>query len=381
MGLRLNRRWTVAICILLLWLAAGIPVALTEDGPNRKQRSPAATSRFDSSQYRQIRRKRERDRKEKREEHEDEDHEDEKDKKDREDEDHDHDDGDTTTDHDDGDHDDEDHDDRDHDDEHGDDDDDDDDGGGGTSGGSYVVLGYNDLGMHCMNQDFSRLCILPPFNNLHAQVIRRGKEPDIVTRNVDVTYRVLNNTRSTNKTNFWQWAPALFGVNLAPDVGLTGNRLFGSMSPTGQNDWSATGIPITPIDDNGNLDPYPLAEITVASGGKTVAATNAVVPVSWEISCNLCHPNVPAGTDVTGADVEFDILARHDRRHKTQLQASAAGGRPVLCAGCHADPALGTPGIPGVKSLSRAIHGSHALHVAPLTAMGATPVTRAIPAL
>ena len=31
---------------------------------------------------------------------------------------------------------------------------------------SYVVLGYNDLGMHCMNQDFSQLCILPPFNTL-----------------------------------------------------------------------------------------------------------------------------------------------------------------------------------------------------------------------
>ncbi len=46
----------------------------------------------------------------------------------------------------------------------------------------FVVLGYNDLGMHCMNQDFSQLCILPPFNNLHAQVIdRRGEEPRIAS--------------------------------------------------------------------------------------------------------------------------------------------------------------------------------------------------------
>jgi hypothetical protein len=26
----------------------------------------------------------------------------------------------------------------------------------------YVVLGYNDLGMHCMQQDFSEMMILPP---------------------------------------------------------------------------------------------------------------------------------------------------------------------------------------------------------------------------
>ena len=30
--------------------------------------------------------------------------------------------------------------------------------------GDMVVLGYNDLGMHCMNQDFSEFMILPPFN-------------------------------------------------------------------------------------------------------------------------------------------------------------------------------------------------------------------------
>ena len=27
-----------------------------------------------------------------------------------------------------------------------------------------VVFGYNDLGMHCMNSDFSEIMVLPPFN-------------------------------------------------------------------------------------------------------------------------------------------------------------------------------------------------------------------------
>ncbi|HRA66468.1 MAG TPA: hypothetical protein PL187_10635, partial [Caldilinea sp.] len=36
----------------------------------------------------------------------------------------------------------------------------------------YVVLGWNDLGMHCYNRDFQNLAVLPPYNNLWAQVIK-----------------------------------------------------------------------------------------------------------------------------------------------------------------------------------------------------------------
>ena len=48
-----------------------------------------------------------------------------------------------------------------------------------------VVFGYNDLGMHCMNDDFSELLILPPFNNLHAQVVDRSEsDPHIIKENL-----------------------------------------------------------------------------------------------------------------------------------------------------------------------------------------------------
>ena len=40
----------------------------------------------------------------------------------------------------------------------------------------YVILACNDLGMHCMNSDFSEMMVLPPFNTLHAQIIRRSGE-------------------------------------------------------------------------------------------------------------------------------------------------------------------------------------------------------------
>lgn len=230
---------------------------------------------------------------------------------------------------------------------------------------SYVVLGYNDLGMHCMNQDFSRICILPPYNTLHAQVIKRGREePEIVTKGVTVQYSIPGNTTSTTKTNFWMYAPKLFGVTLKPNIGLTGNGLTGTMVPTGSNDWAATGIPVTPLMDTMQLNPYPLAEIKVVASGKPVATTHAVVPVSWEISCNLCH--APNGT---GANVENDILAKHDAIHKTSLLASANSGSPVLCAKCHADVALGTTGVAGVKSMSHAMHASHAPRMKSLVGM------------
>ena len=218
-------------------------------------------------------------------------------------------------------------------------------------GNPMVVLGFNNLGMHCMNQDFSELCLLPPYNNLHAQVIdRRGEDPRIVSDgSIQIQYQIPGNTFSVGKTNFWTYAQSLFGVKLASNIGLTGNGLSGSLKPTGLGDYAATGIPLTPITDNNQLNPYQLSSITVKSGGTTMAATQAVVPVSWEISCNLCHNSA-------GVSTATDILIKHDALHGTNL----INQKPVLCAKCHADPALGTSGVQGVSTLSRAMHGAHA---------------------
>ena len=40
---------------------------------------------------------------------------------------------------------------------------------------NYVILAWNDLGMHCAQDDYSYFLILPPFNTLHAQVFERGE--------------------------------------------------------------------------------------------------------------------------------------------------------------------------------------------------------------
>lgn len=222
-------------------------------------------------------------------------------------------------------------------------------GGGGGSRSSYVVFGYNDLGMHCMSDDFSEVVVLPPFNNLRAQVIRRGGEPDIISSGVTVKYSVPSNTHSADKTNFWKYAQQLFGVTLPPDVGLTGHTLRGTMSPTPDHQWEVTGVPMVPIDDDGRLNPYPLAMIRVIQNGTEIARTQTVIPVSQELSCNLCHGG-------SGVSTGTDILRAHDQLHGTNLEQQ----KPVLCASCHADPALGTSGSPGLPTLSSAIHTAHA---------------------
>jgi hypothetical protein len=218
---------------------------------------------------------------------------------------------------------------------------------GGTS---LTVLAYNDLGMHCMNEGFADLVILPPYNTLRAQVIRRGDSPDILSGNdASVSYVIPSNTHSADKTDFWTYAEQIFGVPLPPDVGLTGHGLAGSMSSVPGKAYEVTGIPLTPIDDNGRLNPYPLAIVTATSEAGGVATTQAVVPVSTEIRCNLCHQSETMSPTM-------DVLAAHDSLHGTDL----VNQRPVLCAACHADNALGAPGVPGLPSLSHAMHGAHA---------------------
>lgn len=224
--------------------------------------------------------------------------------------------------------------------------------GGGGGNGTVTVFAFNDLGMHCMNEDFSEMMILPPFNNMNAQVIQRGDEPTILTSGVTVNYTFPSNTISTTKTNFWQFANALFGVNPAQNIGLTGNGLSGTMSPlAGTNIWQASGIPLTPKNDSMQIDPYQLATVTVMRNGQQVASTQAVAPVSWEISCNLCH-NKP------GITTAMDILQTHDDENGTNLVAA----KPVACGSCHRQPPLQAllPGNPNLPTLSSAIHSKHA---------------------
>ena len=110
--------------------------------------------------------------------------------------------------------------------------------------------------MHCYNQDFQDLAVLPPYNNLWVQVVFRGGSPQIVSEGITVTYNFPDNTYSVGKSNFWTYAKQLFGVNLAPNVGLTGKGLSGTMDRVG-NHFVAEGIPLTEFSDSAATIPQP----------------------------------------------------------------------------------------------------------------------------
>lgn len=226
----------------------------------------------------------------------------------------------------------------------------------------YRIVGWNDLGMHCMDDRYEVFSILPPYNTLWAQVVRipaGGGDPQLVTSGVSVAYSFEDNSQSANKVNFWTHAQALFNLPqpLPANVGLTGNGLAGDMDPAASY-FEVTGTPLTPYNDNTpqTRQPYQLAHLVArrSGTGEMLAQTTVVAPVSDEMRCDNCHYDGAFG--ISTGDYRLNILTYHDDESGTNL----VGNQPVLCAECHASPALGTPGQPGVKYLSHAMHSKHA---------------------
>ena len=217
---------------------------------------------------------------------------------------------------------------------------------------AYEVLAWNDLGMHCYDADFSAFCILPPYNTLWAQVIEKGSPPRLVTDGLTVSYEFENNTRSADKTNFWQYAEKLFGKRLEAGIGLNGKGVSGKMDAAGDH-FIAEGIPLTEICDDGRVLHYQTAVITVRDASGTILAqTRCIAPLSTEMHCSTCHDDGKMGGIATG-NYRTNILVLHDRLSGTKL----FNDRPVLCASCHPSNALGTKG--NIISLSHAIHRRH----------------------
>lgn len=243
--------------------------------------------------------------------------------------------------------------------------------------GTYVVLAWNDLGMHCYNRDFKDLAVLPPYNTLWAQVVRVGDPPEIVTTGITVTFFFADNTYSVGKSDFWDYDEQLFGADLPPNVGLAGVGLSGTMALQGDH-FEAVGIPLTEFRDSAPTTPYPYQIATVvvydADTAVELARTHPVAPVSTEMHCDTCHYDYGPGNDdfATGV-VEQNILSQHDDENMAEYPTGHEGAlmtrRPILCAECHASNALGAPGAPGVPNLSEAIHEQHA-EVVPSTLSG-----------
>ena len=163
----------------------------------------------------------------------------------------------------------------------------------------YTLVGWNNLGMHCMDADYSLFSLLPPYNTIHAQLIDPQGRLMTSPTGITVTYQAIAypkgsiNSTSAGKTNFWNYLPTLFGVTLPVDSGLAGKSMPGAANTPQAMTFDATsgwfiaeGIPLTPYDDMQLKNPYPLMHLVARDQANTVLATlDIVLPVSDEMSC------------------------------------------------------------------------------------------------
>ena len=276
--------------------------------------------------------------------------------------------------------------------------------------------------------DFSVFSILPPYNDLNAQLIRKdGTTGKHVISGVTITYEAvkslngkLNTTSlldSSNnpKTNFWDYVAKLFPKTTpipTGNIGLTGNSVP-TLTPhnlkysTAHKWWEAHGIPLTPYNNDGTKNYYPLVKVTAKdSSGKILATTKVVLPISDEMDCKACHSSTSGYTAAKPSagwendanaekDFKYNILKLHDQKfpnavsnNQTALKAagyntydnaglytSAKNGNPVLCATCHKSNALPGTGITGIKPLTESLHSLHANVIDPTTGKSMTSST------
>jgi hypothetical protein len=273
----------------------------------------------------------------------------------------------------------------------------------------WKVIAWNNLGMHCMDADFSVFAILPPYNTIQAHVINPSGQLITSASAVNVTYHGITdpngsiNITSAGKTNYWDYILSLFGVSLPVDAGLKGYDMPGASNTRrvmtfdpAQHWFIAEGIPITPYDDAGNKNPYPMMGVMVSDmTGALLATTNIVLPVSDEMDCRICHGSGSGPAAKPGAGWAFDpdpqrdyrlnILRLHDERQAGKptfvaalaakgysasgLYATATGGKAILCANCHLSEALPGTGYLGVPPLTASIHSQHADVIDPTSGM------------
>lgn len=272
---------------------------------------------------------------------------------------------------------------------------------GDSEAAGTTLVGWSEVGLHEYDgSDVSVYSLLPPYNTIHAQLIAGGKLVTNAT-GLSVTYQAVAdasgsiNRTSQGKGNFYQYAQALYGVALSPDQGLAGfgmpgaNNVPQSMAfDATQRCFTAVGIPITPYDDQGRKNAYPMMRLVARdSAGTPLATTDIVLPVTDEMDCRACHAS---GTQVDARpmvgwawecdadrDSKLNILRKHDDHFAgtsgysnvlTQVGYNPAGliatvtrdGRPVLCVRCHASNALPGSGAPGMRPLTPLMHTKHA---------------------
>lgn len=153
-------------------------------------------------------------------------------------------------------------------------------------------------------------------------------------------------------------------------IGYVANRV---------NWYEGAGIPLSPFDDAGRQNPFPLVRVEASAAGMVVATSDAVLPVSSETSCSNCHsaaqdmpdarsiapaktllaaglpvadktadPAYAAGAVPEAVSLEYaadlNILRLHDLKHGASYVEPVDGGSGVVHAPDACDPRQGTHG-------------------------------------
>jgi len=331
-------------------------------------------------------------------------------------------------------------------------------------GSNYSVFAVNDLGMHCVDLDGRVANILPPFQVMLAQVIKKGTIPILNPAGVELSYSAASNPNdplvgpgnppraiaadgTLFKTNFWQgiphrsydafYPPVATPLDTGPfpvtedtglpvpnaellyigDNGIIGDgderlaavqhAMPGGSDPLRANEpqlilehytnkpffinfpigyvaeavnWmEAAGIPMSPFDDAGRQNPFPLVRVEASIGDTVLGTSDAVLPVSSETSCSNCHSNpldLPNMRSTAPADAllaaglpvaekswdpllasgavppaigleyaaDINILRLHDLKHGTRYVDPVINGDGVLHESNACDPAQGEYG-------------------------------------
>ncbi|MDX1379839.1 MAG: hypothetical protein R3233_01900 [Xanthomonadales bacterium] len=281
--------------------------------------------------------------------------------------------------------------------------------------GQHAVLAFNDLGMHCADLGSWPFSVLPPFNTVNAQVVRKGTtgagRPRVLDDGqVALRYSAASNpndpvgpgsinstsqnfppgadaaSAQVRKSDFWDLfdgantiAALLFpGLDPQPDEGLqtVANADHGRYMPgiddpyhanapqdfsrydPGHGWFTAQGIPITAVDDSGRPNSYPLMRVQAldAGTGEVLATTDAVVPVSAEVDCRDCHALGAVGADPAARAIGplFVAAASGDR-----VDVETAAKHNILAL--HDFKHGTTFGVDGQPVLCASCHRSNAL--------------------
>ena len=238
---------------------------------------------------------------------------------------------------------------------------------GGANG--FQVFPANDLGMHCGDLDTRISSILPPLNIMHVQVIRQGKEPDLLGGGkVSVFYSAaanpsdpalstpipanLKNPAAAGdpvfKTNFWNtvnagaydpfYPPSVTPLSVPADRGLPVPDLE-ALYPAGGG---AGSLVANQQDMPGINGPY----VKNVPKGVTVFANDLPFFVNFDFGYRVKGvkwfegPGIPlTGFDDSGRENAYPLM-RVEARQGGQVVATTDVVLPISgeanCQGCHA---------------------------------------------